>query len=601
MSALPVATAAQTRREAARQLRPRAWALSVALLVLLAASIGRVVSLLALGGIVDAVTTQNTTAFAWLLALLTTCSVAGVVLAWQGTRLLGTVLLERTARLRESVMRAALTSDSSQIEAAGSGDVVSRVSEDTAAVGSAASRVLPVLVSATLTTVVTLAGVAVLDPRLAAVMLIAVPVQLLSLRRFLRRSRPVYRQLKASQSQRSQHLVEGFAGAESLRALGAEPVLCERFARASRAVVGYERQAARVRTGFQAGLNVAELLGLGAVLAAGFLLAGADLVTAGAVAAAALAFHNLFGPIGVLLSSVDELQNAAASLARLTGVLGSAPASASASRRREGGRQERMPQVRLSGVSFSYPGRREVLHHVELDLAPGSTTTVVGLSGAGKTTVAKLVAGLLRPTEGDVHRPGDTRVAMVSQEIHVFRGTVWDNLRLAAPHATKHELEHAAIELGATWIHSLPAAGDTILGDGGHPLPAAHAQHLALVRAHLTRPGLVVLDEATAEAGSTDSLVLDKSVGALVSNRTALLVAHRLEQCLLADTVVYMEDGTIAEIGTHDALLDSGGSYAALWCQGGSPRLTGAGPTRSGPLSPSRPRRPRTVDNFYEG
>lgn len=137
MSALPVATAAQTRREAARQLRPRAWALGVALLVLLAASIGRVISLLALGSIVDAVTTQNTLAFAWLVVLLAASSVAGVVLAWQGTRMLGTVLLERTARLRESVMRAALTSDSSQIEAAGSGDVVSRVSEDTAAVGGA--------------------------------------------------------------------------------------------------------------------------------------------------------------------------------------------------------------------------------------------------------------------------------------------------------------------------------------------------------------------------------------------------------------------------------------------------------------------------------
>lgn len=450
---------------------------------------------------------------------------------------------------------------------------------------------LPVLVSATLTTVVTLAGVAVLDPRLAAVMLIAVPVQLLSLRRFLRRSRPVYRQLKASQSQRSQHLVEGFAGAESLRALGAEPVLCERFARASRAVVGYERRAARVRTSFQAGLNVAELLGLGAVLAAGFLLAGADLVTAGSVAAAALAFHNLFGPIGVLLSSVDELQNAAAGLARLTGVLGSAPASSSASQRREGGSRERMPQVHLGGVSFSYPGRREVLHHVELDLAPGSTTTVVGLSGAGKTTVAKLVAGLLEPTAGEITRPDDARVTMVSQEVHVFRGTVWDNLRLAAPLATTRELEHAATELGATWIQSLPAGGATVLGDGGHRIAAAHAQHLALVRAHLARPGLVVLDEATAEAGSTDSLVLDRAVRALTRHRTALLVAHRLEQCLLADTVVYMEDGTITEKGAHAELLETGGRYATLWRHGGSPSPSRNGPTRcSRPPDGSHPR-----------
>ncbi|MCQ0018980.1 ATP-binding cassette domain-containing protein [Actinomadura madurae] len=222
------------------------------------------------------------------------------------------------------------------------------------------------------------------------------------------------------------------------------------------------------------------------------------------------------------------------------------------------------------------PGR-PVLHGVDLELRPGERVALVGASGAGKTTVARLVAGVHRPGAGTVLvggvdladlGPGAARraVALVTQEVHVFAGPLAADLRLARPGATGADLRAALAAVGALeWARALPDGLDTVVGDGGHRLTAAQAQQLALARLVLADPRIAVLDEATAEAGSSGARTLERAADSAVADRTALIVAHRLTQAASADRVVVMEDGRVVESGTHDELRAAGGRYAALW------------------------------------
>jgi ATP-binding cassette subfamily C protein len=155
---------------------------------------------------------------------------------------------------------------------------------------------------------------------------------------------------------------------------------------------------------------------------------------------------------------------------------------------------------------------------------------------------------------------------LVTQEIHVYAGTLADDLRLGRPGATDQELRDALDAVGATaWVATLPDGLDTLVGDGGHPLDATRVQLLALARVLLADPAVVVLDEATAEAGSAGAQVLDAGAAAVLAGRTGLVIAHRLSQAAAADHVIVMDHGRVAEQGTHEDLVHADGAYAALW------------------------------------
>jgi ATP-binding cassette subfamily C protein len=317
----------------------------------------------------------------------------------------------------------------------------------------------------------------------------------------------------------------------------------------SLASVEIGRAVTKVRNVFNGGINVAEFLGLAAVLAVGFRQVDAGLLTVGAATTGALFFQRFFAPVSVLLAGIDDLQRAEVGLSRLVGVLRVPVRSAvPATDVPEGA-------VTLEGVCFSYPGTtRRVLDGVSLEVAPRSRVVLVGASGSGKSTVARLVAGSLRPDGGSVRVGG--RTLLVAQEIHRFTGTVAENLRLVAPEASDEDLLAATDAVGAAWVRTGGLDSDAVLDE-------AAVQQLALARVLLADPPVVVLDEATAHAGTDDRL--DAAVDAVTCGRTSLIVAHRLSQAAGADLVVMLDAGRIVEAGPHEVLVAGGGRYARLW------------------------------------
>ena len=330
--------------------------------------------------------------------------------------------------------------------------------------------------------------------------------------------------------------------------------------------------AVRAWTGFFARLNAAELLGLSALLVAGFLLVRSGAASVGAATAAALFFVRLFDPINALLGLADDAQQGAASLARLVGVT-QAPLPPEP-------RRPAVPRdasLTLTGVRHAYAAGRDVLGPLDLRVAAGERVALVGVSGAGKSTLARIAAGVLAPTAGEVRIGGvalaalgsrGTRAAigLVTQEVHAFAGTLAEDLRLARRDATDAQLAQVLERVGAlAWAQALPDGLSTRIGDGGVALTAVQAQQLALARLVLADPPIAILDEATAEAGSAGARVLERSADAALAGRTALVVAHRLSQAASADRVVVLEAGRVVEDAPHDVLVHAGGAYAALW------------------------------------
>ena len=281
--------------------------------------------------------------------------------------------------------------------------------------------------------------------------------------------------------------------------------------------------------------------------------------------------QQLADPVDRLVSWLDEIQVGAASLARLVGIA-AVPADRTASDREPEG-----VELTARDVRYAYVDGRDVLHGIDLDLRAGERVAVVGPSGAGKSTLGRLLAGIHPPRTGKVEIGGvrlvelplDTlrrEVALVTQEQHVFVGTLADNLRLARPEATFHELEAALAAVDALeWAEALPEGLETPVGAGGEPLTPPQTQQLALARLVLADPHTLVLDEATSLLDPRAARHLERSLGAVLHGRTVVAIAHRLHTAHDADRVAVVEDGLLRELGTHDELLEDGGAYAALW------------------------------------
>lgn len=572
-SLLPTASAAATRRALIGRLKPHRVALGISAGLFLVRAVAGLVLPLALGLIVDvAVDGDGAGAITLPVVAIVIATLIEGAAAIGGTAVAARAFLPALADLREEVLDRALQVPLADVERAGIGDLTARVDGDVAAVNEAIQEAFPTVLESTLAIGMTIVGLAFLDWRLALAGLCAAPIQWHTMRWYLPRSSPLYAEERVAAGRRSQQLLETVGGASTVQALDHADHHLDLVRDRSREAVRLSLAATWLRTRFFARLNLAEVTGMVMVLVVGFSLYDEHGLSAGAVTAAVLLFQRLFNPINALLYLVDEAQSAGAALARLIGITAMQPSA-----------HEPSPTdptdaaVVLRDVRFGYRADHDVLVDLDLQVDDGETIALVGATGAGKSTVGRLVAGIAEPsagavTIGGVPVPdlGDDRarlpVVLVTQEIHLYAGTLADDLRMVRPEATDDELWAALDAVGATdWVRGLDDGLDTAVGDGALELDASRIQLLALARVVLADPMVVVLDEATAEAGSAGARILDEAARAALDGRTGILIAHRLSQAATADRVVVLDAGRVVEAGTHEELVAADGAYARLW------------------------------------
>ncbi|WP_018295457.1 ABC transporter ATP-binding protein [Corynebacterium lubricantis] len=573
----PLATFGEVRRELGVQLRavPNARSQSIwALILLSVGAYANVVVPQILGSVVDIVIENGTARSLWESAgWLVVASFVSAGASALGFFLVASIAERVIANLRESMVGTALGLPVHRVEEAGSGDLVSRSTDDVSELSTAVTESIPVLASSAFTLLATAVALTSMDWQFLLVPLVAAPVYFFAARRYLNVAPERYAAERASMAERARRILEAIHGRATVRAYQMEEATHKHIDESSLAVVKNGFKARTTMITLQIWISVGEVLMLSAGLVVAFVTVNSGALTVGAVTAAMLMLIRVRGPIMGLMRILDTIQSGYASLARIVGVTAHPPEQIP-----DVGAPEIEGNVEMIDVSFAYgeAGEHLAVDSVNLSIAPGETVALVGASGAGKTTVASLASGLRIPSAGkvlvdgvEVHKLSDdervARIAMVSQEVYVFSGTLRDDLSLATPNASDEELLQALDKVGADWFADLPEGLDTVVGAQGFQLEPFEAQQLALARILLLDPAVVIMDEATAEAGSRNAGNLEQAAATVARDRAALVVAHRLDQARTADEVIVMDNGRIIECGPHDELIELDGAYAQMW------------------------------------
>ena len=475
------------------------------------------------------------------------------------------------AAAREFVVRAILRLPLSRVESASSGDLVTRVTRDVGTMSESVRWALPESIIAGISVVLTLVAMVTNSWALSVPSIVFMSLAMIQVRRYLQRAPKGYLTEGGTYSRINTTLTETVEGARTVEALG---LARHRLARGDGdiEVSGQaERYTMTLRNLLFVVMDVAFSLPRVLVLLLGAVGYAQGWASLGQITTAILYTDALWGPFDMLVHTVDRVQVGIASTTRLLGIATVPPD-------REAGTD--VPTGRdLAGrdLRYAYREGHDVLHGIDLSLRTGERLAVVGPSGSGKSTLGRLLAGIHGPRSGSVAVGGvelttlpldvlRTEVALVTQEHHVFIGSVRDNVVLAREGASDAEVVSALEAVDAWgWVSALPEGLDTRIGSGQQVLTPGRAQQVALARLILADPHTIVLDEATSLIDPRTARHLEGSMNALLTGRTVVAIAHRLHTAHDADRIAVVIGGRVAELGSHDELVELDGEYAALW------------------------------------
>jgi ABC-type multidrug transport system fused ATPase/permease subunit len=553
---LPIADAATARLGSWQLIRDDGRAMVVIIFLTCLASAAGLAGPWLLGEIVDRVDGRTATVAAvdrLALAVLG-CAIAQLIFT-RFARFYSHRFGERAlARLREEVVDRALALPIRVVERVSTGDLLTRSSSDVATVGATLRDAAPDVFIAGVQVLFIFVAVFVLDPLLGLCALVGLPLVWLVSRWYLARARDAYLAEGETASEVAEILATTADGARTVEAFD---LRARRVRDADRAIDRSYRT--RVRTLFLRSVlypvtEFGHFLPLALILLVGgsaYLDGGLSL---GVVIAGSLYMWQLVGPLDRVLMWMEQMQSSGASFARIKGVglVAAEPVSP--------GGAPADDRIEVRGVRYAYVDGHDVLHGVDLTVRPGERLALVGPSGAGKSTLGRLLAGVDRPRTGAVLLGGvavadlaasgglGNRIVLITQEHHVFIGSLRDNLTMAAPGADDRAILAALAAVEADWVYGLEQGLDTPLGAGGAQLDAAQAQQLALARVHLANPHTLILDEATALLDPTVARRAERAMAAVRGGRTVIAIAHRLQTAHDADRVAVVESGRITEL-----------------------------------------------------
>jgi ABC-type multidrug transport system fused ATPase/permease subunit len=512
----------------------------------------------------------------WLVALFLVAALVSLVLSAANTYLTGWVGERMLADLRNQLFRHLERLSMGFYERNRTGVIVSRITNDVEALDQLVTDGVTSLVQNTLLLVGTAVVLFLLDWRLALAALLVLPAMALVTAWFRSRSNRAYRSVRERLGLVTATLAEDVAGMRVVQSFTREPEQEQAFRG-----VNDRYRAANYRTVvlnaiYFPAVDVLSSIATAIVFGYGGWLVYHGEMSTGTLFAFALYLSNFFDPIQQLSQLYNTFLSAIAALDKIVGVLDEEPqvvdASAAADLPRIDG------HVRFEGVRFGY-GRDlpEVLHGLELDVPAGTTVALVGHTGAGKSTIAKLLARFYDPTEGRITVDGHdlrtvtqhslrSQLGIVPQEGFLFGGTVAENIAFGRPAASREEIEHAARAVGVhAFVEELPDGYDTHLGERGTRLSLGQRQLVAFARALLADPRILILDEATSSVDIGTERRIERALRELLVGRTAFVIAHRLSTIRDADLIVVLEHGVVVEQGTHEELLARRGLYTSLY------------------------------------